>query len=87
MEEYFLNIIDAKEANISLSIGISMYPDDGEDKETLIEHADRAMYFAKHKGKNNFKLYTSDLSQMEFKKLGLLEKLLNKIQKSKLLNY
>lgn len=72
-------IINDKEAKISLSIGISMYPDDGEDKETLIEHADQAMYFAKNRGKNNFKIYTPDLSEMELKKVGFFERLLSKI--------
>ncbi|MGO4888402.1 diguanylate cyclase domain-containing protein [Anaerobacillus sp. MEB173] len=79
-------MLNEKEANISLSIGISMYPDDGEDKETLIEHADKAMYYAKFNGKNNFKIYTSDLNEMEFNKKGIFEKWINTIQKSKLFN-
>lgn len=54
-------VISNQEVNISLSIGISMFPEDGEDKETLIEHADQAMYFAKRNGKNNYKMYSSDL--------------------------
>ncbi|TWI54462.1 sensor domain-containing diguanylate cyclase [Halalkalibacter nanhaiisediminis] len=74
--------IDEKEAKISLSIGVSVYPDDGEDKETLIEHADKAMYFAKNHGKNGYKLYSPELSEMEFKKVGLLEKWKSTIQKS-----
>lgn len=77
-------LIHEQEANISLSIGISMYPDDGETKETLIDHADKAMYFAKNNGKNNFKVYSPDLSNMEFKKVGLLEKWLDSIQGSKI---
>jgi diguanylate cyclase (GGDEF)-like protein/PAS domain S-box-containing protein len=79
-------MIDEKEANISLSIGISMYPDDGEDKGTLIEHADQAMYFAKNNGKNNYKMYTAELSEMEFGKGGLFERWKNAFQKSKLFN-
>ncbi len=76
-------LLDGNEANISLSIGISMYPDDGEDRETLIEHADKAMYFAKSNGKNNYKLYTPDLQDLELDKVGLLEKLKNTIKKTK----
>ncbi|WP_185806960.1 sensor domain-containing diguanylate cyclase [Bacillus salinus] len=72
--------INGEEAKISLSIGISMYPDDGENKETLIIHADKAMYSAKNNGKNNFKIYSSDLDDMELKKEGIVTKLLNKIQ-------
>lgn len=44
--------------NISCSIGIAIYPQDGEDKNTLIKHADLAMYYAKSTGRNNVKLYT-----------------------------
>lgn len=44
--------------NISCSIGIALYPHDGDDKNTLIKHADLAMYYAKSTGRNNVKLYT-----------------------------
>jgi len=43
------------------SIGVSCYPDDGDDEETLIKHADTAMYHAKASGKNNVQFYTHDL--------------------------
>lgn len=45
------------------SIGIALYPQNGEDSATLIKHADSAMYFAKESGKNNFRYYTNELSQ------------------------
>ncbi|WP_096200682.1 sensor domain-containing diguanylate cyclase [Bacillus sp. FJAT-45350] len=79
-------LINEQEAKISLSIGVSMYPDDGEDKETLIDHADKAMYFAKNNGKNNFKIYTSDLNELEVKKVGLLDKWVDAIQNAKIFN-
>lgn len=44
------------------SIGIGLYPDDGEDSATLLKHADAAMYFAKEKGKNNVRFYTAELA-------------------------
>ena len=78
---YFIN---ENEAKISLSIGVSMYPDDGETKQTLIENADKAMYFAKNNGKNNFKLYSPELNEMELKKVGLLERFLKPFQKAKI---
>lgn len=78
--------IHEKEATISLSIGISMFPDDGEEKDALIECADKAMYFAKNTGKNNYKMYTAELEQMEFKKMGIVEKIITSIQNSKLFN-
>ncbi|UCZ53593.1 sensor domain-containing diguanylate cyclase [Bacillus shivajii] len=76
--------INGEEAKISLSIGVSMFPDDGEDKETLIEHADQAMYYAKNHGKDNYKLYTKELSDAPYKKVGLLERWVNNIQNTKI---
>ncbi len=52
-------VIDQQDLTVTLSIGIAMYPKDGE--ESLIKKADRAMYFVKKHGKNNFKLYEDDL--------------------------
>jgi diguanylate cyclase (GGDEF)-like protein/PAS domain S-box-containing protein len=47
-----------KELTITCSIGISIYPNDSNDPQTLIKFADSAMYRAKNIGKNNFKFYT-----------------------------
>ncbi len=51
-------IIDGQEFVITASIGIALYPNDGQDAETLLRHADTAMYRAKDKGKNNYQLFT-----------------------------
>ncbi|MBP1153724.1 MULTISPECIES: diguanylate cyclase [unclassified Paenibacillus] len=51
------SIIHSYTIHISPSIGISLYPDDGEDGEMLMKHADIAMYEAKKVGKNNFQFY------------------------------
>lgn len=48
--------------NITLSIGISIYPDDGLDYKTLLKNADIAMYQAKRAGKNTFRYYQKQLS-------------------------
>ncbi len=47
---------------ISSSIGITIFPLDGQDADTLIRNADSAMYHAKEDGKNNFHLYTESLN-------------------------
>ena len=51
-----------KELHITASIGISIYPDDGQDAETLIKCADTAMYHAKDKGRNNYQFFTEDMN-------------------------
>ncbi|MDH4127880.1 MAG: diguanylate cyclase [Spirochaetota bacterium] len=50
--------IDNDEISITSSIGISIFPQDGNDSEELIKKADRAMYRAKQMGKNNYQLYS-----------------------------
>ncbi len=45
-----------------MSIGISIYPDDGQDAQTLIKCADTAMYYAKENGRNNFKFFEQDMN-------------------------
>ena len=51
-----------------------MFPDDGEDKDALIKAADKAMYYAKSNGKNNYKLYTNELNDMEVKDKSIFKK-------------
>jgi diguanylate cyclase (GGDEF)-like protein/PAS domain S-box-containing protein len=43
--------------HVAVSIGISTYPDNGEDAETLIKNADRAMYHAKQQGRDNYQFF------------------------------
>lgn len=47
---------------VTASIGISVFPDDGRDFDTLVRNADAAMYHAKSSGRNNYKFYTADLN-------------------------
>jgi diguanylate cyclase (GGDEF)-like protein/PAS domain S-box-containing protein len=54
--------IEEKLLHITASIGISMFPADGDDAETLMKHADAAMYHAKDKGRNNFQFFTAAMN-------------------------
>ncbi|MFX3673188.1 MAG: PAS domain S-box protein [Paenisporosarcina sp.] len=65
------------------SIGISLFPEDGETVETLIKHADFAMYQAKKAGKNNFKFYFSN--EQEFTPLQMEVDLHKAIERDELL--
>jgi diguanylate cyclase (GGDEF)-like protein len=56
------HFIGGHELHIDGSIGISVYPVDGEDAETLIKNADTAMYHAKESGRNNFQYFTAEMN-------------------------
>ncbi|MCD1261582.1 EAL domain-containing protein [Paenibacillus athensensis] len=49
--------------NISTSVGVSLFPFDGDDAETLVKHADTAMYYAKSKGRNNVQFFDPVMSE------------------------
>ena len=55
---------------VQASIGISMYPRDGADRDTLLKHADLALYAAKAEGKGRFSFYQPGLSDMLLRRLG-----------------
>jgi len=54
--------IEGHDLDIAGSIGISIYPGDGEDAETLIKNADTAMYHAKESGRNNFQFFKPEMN-------------------------
>ena len=55
--------IEGHELFVTASMGISMFPQDGEDPETLLKKADIAMYHAKHGGRNNFVFYEPKMDE------------------------
>jgi diguanylate cyclase (GGDEF)-like protein len=60
-----------QEYHITISIGIAMFPADGEDEQTLIKSADTAMYHAKEAGKNGFRFYSEKLNTDSLERLTL----------------
>ncbi len=64
-------VIDGYEFHITASIGIALYPDDGEDTATLMKHADTAMYRAKEKGRNNFQFFTKSMNEKIIERMTL----------------
>jgi diguanylate cyclase (GGDEF)-like protein len=63
--------IGGAEVHTSASIGISMYPTDGSDSDSLVAHADEAMYFAKQRGRNGFQFFSLGMSVFSRERLDL----------------
>jgi len=63
--------IMGEECRITASIGISIYPRDGKDEQTLMKNADVAMYYAKEEGKNNFQFYSEHIRAMSNERLTI----------------
>jgi diguanylate cyclase (GGDEF)-like protein len=57
------NIVQ-RELYTTASIGISVYPDDGQDAETLVRNADTAMYHAKKQGGNTYQFFIADMNRL-----------------------
>ena len=68
VKEYALN---GQLIHMTASIGISTFPEDGNDERTLMQNADIAMYRAKEKGKNNYQFYSAQMNLHSFELLAL----------------
>ena len=77
-------VLDQQEVVVGASIGITIFPTDGEDVDTLLRNADIAMYHAKDQGKNNYQYFTSSMSTITKKKLSLENELRKAIERQEL---
>jgi diguanylate cyclase (GGDEF)-like protein len=77
--------INDHELNVTCSAGISVYPQDGPDVETLLKNADAAMYRAKAKGRNNFQFFTAEMNRIVTERLTLEHALRRAIERKELL--
>jgi len=64
-------VLDGREFQVGASLGAAVHPQDGDDAETLLKHADVAMYAAKNRGRNNFQFFIRELNQMAEERLNL----------------
>jgi diguanylate cyclase (GGDEF)-like protein len=78
-------ILKDHEVFVTTSIGISLYPSDGGDIETLLKHADIAMYRAKEVGGSNYQFYTMDMNSRALERLALENKLRRALENEELL--
>jgi diguanylate cyclase (GGDEF)-like protein/PAS domain S-box-containing protein len=65
------HLIKEHELQITLSIGIAVYPDDGSDAESLVKHADIAMLNAKNTGRNNYRFFRPDMNEHALERQSL----------------
>jgi diguanylate cyclase (GGDEF)-like protein len=75
-------LVDDHELFITVSIGISLYPDDGADAPTLLKNADAALYRAREQGGNNYQFYTADMNDKAMKRLTLENSLRRALERS-----
>ncbi|WP_328812263.1 putative bifunctional diguanylate cyclase/phosphodiesterase [Paradesulfitobacterium ferrireducens] len=79
--------LDTHEVYITASIGISLYPGDGDNSESLIKHADTAMNHAKKLGRNNYQFFTASLNIAANERLTLENKLRKAIEREEFVLY
>jgi len=75
------------ELYVTTSIGVSIYPNDGSDVETLIKNADTAMYEAKAQGRNNVRLYTSSMNDEALERLAIENEIIKALEKNEFVVY
>ena len=73
------------QCRITASIGISMFPTDALDAESLIKNADAAMYFAKEEGRNGFRFHFQDIATQSIERLLLESSLRGALEREELL--
>lgn len=76
--------INGKEFNVTCSIGVCLYPDDGKDTTTLLKNADTAMYKAKERGRNQISSYTQEMNEAIKRRIELQQSLRHGIDQGEL---
>lgn len=64
-------MLSGREFRVSASLGVAMFPNDGDDAQILLKHADVAMYAAKQRGRNNFQFFTQELNRVANERLKI----------------
>lgn len=80
-------MVKDQELFITASLGIAIYPVDGDSTDELIKNADLAMYNSKQKGKNQYALCTSDMKEDVLKKMKLTNSLYRALERNELVLY
>jgi len=79
--------VNGHRLNVTFSLGIALYPDDGEDFDTLMKKADTAMYSAKEAGRNTLRFFTAAMNVEAAARLKLQNRLQRALEKEELVLY
>lgn len=79
--------LENQEISVTASIGISLYPEDGEDIDILLKNADTAMYEAKGKGRNNYQFFQKDMNDAAQARFNMENSLNNALEKNEFILY
>ena len=80
-------MVKTYELHTGASIGISMYPGDGQDVDTLLRNSDTAMYHAKEDGRNNYQFFAAHMNTIAAERLSLETKLRHALERDEFLLY
>ncbi len=78
-------LLQGREFEVTASLGISVFPDDGQDAQTLLKNADIAMYLVKQQGRNSFRFYAPQMNVHLLERLTLESSLRRAIERNELL--
>jgi diguanylate cyclase (GGDEF)-like protein/PAS domain S-box-containing protein len=79
-----IHSVDGHELNVTASIGVSVYPDDGPDADTLIKNADAAMYDAKKSGRRSYQFYRPEMNDRAVNLEPIEQSLLHALKRNEL---
>jgi diguanylate cyclase (GGDEF)-like protein/PAS domain S-box-containing protein len=80
-------LIREHEVFVTCSIGISLFPGDGDDITTLLKNADTALYRAKEQGRNNYQYYTLELTIRAMERMAMENNLRHALERNELVVY
>ena len=80
-------MINNNALHIGMSVGISVYPNDGEDADVLLKNADAAMYDAKYNGRNTYRFYDKTMTERAFERVFVESSLRKAIDEDELIVY